>query len=139
MKTLSMVTAAAVALSAALISLAPGEASAQSGSRLCGWVAVATPVKIGLLYEARQKDASYSKQCNEVIDQMEKEIKKDASLSAMSWTKIHKKACEDVGKMGLAYTNDKGEAKNDICEKMEAKKAYKVLKQGTAATTFTKL
>jgi hypothetical protein len=139
MKTLSMVTAAAVAVSAALISLAPGEASAQSGSRLCGWVAVATPMKIGLLYEARKKDASYKKQCSEVIKKMEKEIKKDATLSKMSWKKIDKKACEDVGKMGLAYTNDKGEAKNDICEKMQAKKAYKVLKQGTAATTFTKL
>jgi hypothetical protein len=122
-----------------MIAASAGVANAQSGSRLCGWVAVETPIKIGLLYEARKKDASYKKQCSKVISQMNDAIKKDAQLSAMKWTKIDKKDCEHVGKLGLAYTDSKGQSKNDICEKMEAKKAYKVVKQGSAATTFTKM
>ena len=134
-----VMSAAALALASAVVTFTAGEANAQKGSRLCGYVAVATPMKIGLLYEARQKDASYKKQCSEVISKMGNEIKKDPTLSKMVWTKIDKKTCEDVGKMGLAYTNDKGVLQNDICEKMEAKKAYKVIKQGKVATTFTKL
>ncbi len=122
-----------------VLTASAGVANAQSGSRLCGWVAVETAVKIGLLYEARQNDASYTKQCDTAISEFEDEIKKDAQLSAMTWTKIRKKSCEHVGKLGLAYTQSSGNLKNDICNKMEAKKTYKVLKQGNAATTFTKL
>ena len=61
-------------------------------------------------------------------------IKKDASLSKMSWTKIDKKACEDVGKMGFGENG-----KNDICDKMKAKTPYKVLKMDKLATTYTKM
>jgi len=140
MSTKLLKACALAVVSFGMIAASAGVANAQKGSRLCGWVAVETPIKIGLLYEARKKDASYKTQCKKVISEMNDEIKKDAQLSAMKWTKIDKKDCEHVGKLGLAYTDSKGQSKNDICEKMEAKKAYKVIKSGPkAATTFTKL
>ena len=96
-------------------------------------------MKVGLLYEARKKDVSYKKQCKKVISKMHDQIKKDATLSKLKWTKINKKSCEHVGKMGFAYTNGNGELKNDICERMKAKKAYKVIKQGKIRTMFERL
>ena len=132
-------TCALAIVGVGMLTASAGVANAQSGSRLCGWVAVETAVKIGLLYEARKNDASYTKQCDTAISEFEDEIKKDATLSAMTWTKIRKKACQDVGALGLAYTQSSGNLKNDICNKMTAKTPYKVLKQGNAATTFEKL
>lgn len=123
-------------LALGVLAVSGGGASAQSGSRLCGWVAVGTPVKIGLLYEARKKDASYKKQCSEVIKKMESQIKNNDDLKKMAWTKVDKKSCEDVGKMGFANAGES----NDICDKMEAKKPYKVVKSGPkASATYTKL
>lgn len=138
MKLFSMLPAVVVAASVATIALVPGEVRAQKGSRLCGWVTTWSPVHIGLLYEVRRADDSHRKQCRKAIAQMEEMIKNDPNLSRWQWTKIDRKPCEDVGKMGLAYTSDKGERRYDICEMMEAKKAYKVEKRDNE-TTFTKL
>jgi len=134
-----LAAAALVATTLAFLTLVPGQASAQSGSRLCGYVSIGPALKIGLLYEARTKDASYSKQCSTAISEFWDAIKKDATLSALTWEKISKKSCEHVGKLGLAYTQSSGNLKNDICDKMTAKKAYKVMKQGTQPTTFERL
>ena len=85
----------------ALGALAPSLALAQSGSRLCGYVAIETPTKIGLLYEARDDDASYHKQCAEAIDETMDKIKGNAQLKTMNWKKIERFKCEEVGDMGF--------------------------------------
>ena len=126
-KTFSMVVVAAC-----IFAVSAGVANAQSGSRICGMVAVDTPVKIGLLYEARTKDASYKKQCKKVISKFKDAIKKDATLQKFKWKQVSRKSCQDVGKMGFAL-------KSNMCKKMKAKKAYKVVKEGPKPTTFTRL
>jgi len=82
-----LAAAALVATTLAFLTLVPGQASAQSGSRLCGYVSIGPALKIGLLYEARTKDASYSKQCSTAISEFWDAIKKDATLSALTWEK----------------------------------------------------
>ena len=121
--------------------LGPITAHAQSGSRLCGWTSKVensgkTVQVLGMLYEARQKDASYNKQCDEAIDEMKKGIDKDPKLSKLSWQKVHKDTCESVGKDFVSKTNPN----TDMCDYMEAKKAYNVIKDNMKdATTYTKL
>ena len=121
--------------------LGPIAAHAQSGSRLCGWTSkVEKDGKalqvLGMLYEARQKDASYDKQCDEAIDEMKKGIDKDPKLSTLSWQKVHKDTCESVGKDFASKTN----SNTDMCDYMEAKKPYNVIKDNTKDTTsYTKL
>jgi hypothetical protein len=120
----------------------PTLAVAQSGSRLCGWTTEipAKGVAIGLLYEARTKDTSYKKQCSEVIEKMQKEIEKDATLSAMTWTKVDKATCESVG---TKFIDSKDHKSNDMCDYMGAKTPFKVQKSTTAdkvaTTVYTKL
>jgi hypothetical protein len=115
--------------------LSPAIAQAQSGSRLCGHVAVETPMKIGLLYEARDGDASYHKQCDEAIDQTWKKIQENAQLKGMNWKQIKRTKCEEVGNMGFVNNGQSA----DICENMEAKgKGYKVTKQGAANAVYEK-
>lgn len=118
----------------AVSAIAPSLAQAQSGSRLCGHVAVETAVKVGLLYEARDKDASYHKQCDEAIDQTWKKIQANQQLNSMKWKQIKRYKCEEVGNMGFV---NKGQSA-DICENMEAKQGYKITKQGPANAVYEK-
>jgi hypothetical protein len=118
----------------ALGALAPSLALAQSGSRLCGYVAIETPTKIGLLYEARDDDASYHKQCAEAIDETMDKIKGNAQLKTMNWKKIERFKCEEVGNMGFINPGQSP----DICDNMQAKQGYKVMKQGKANATYEK-
>ncbi len=118
----------------AVLLLTAGQAHAQSGSRLCGFIAVDTPNKVGLLYEARTKDASYKKQCDEAISKMKQKIDTTPQLKAMKWQEVKRWTCEDVGNKG--FTNQ-GESA-DMCEKMEAKVGYKVTKAGAASATYAK-
>lgn len=115
--------------------LSPAIAQAQSGSRLCGHVAVDTPMKIGLLYEARDDDASYHKQCDEAIEKTKQKIQENAQLKGMNWKMIKRFKCEEVGNMGFV---NKGQSA-DICDSMEAKgKGYKITKQGAANAVYEK-
>jgi hypothetical protein len=118
----------------ALGALVPSLAQAQSGSRLCGHVAIETPTKIGLLYEARDDDASYHQQCEEAINKTMDSIKGNAQLKTMKWKKIERFKCEEVGNMGFVNPGQSP----DICDKMEAKQGYKVMKQGSANATYEK-
>ena len=118
----------------ALGALVPSLAQAQSGSRLCGHVAIETPTKIGLLYEARDDDASYHKQCEEAINKTMDSIKGNAQLKTMKWKKIERFKCEEVGNMGFVNPGQSP----DICDNMEAKQGYKVMKQGKANATYEK-
>jgi hypothetical protein len=118
----------------ALGTLAPSLALAQSGSRLCGYVAIETPTKIGLLYEARDDDASYHKQCDVAINETMDKINGNAQLKTMKWKKIERFKCEEVGNMGFINPGQSP----DICDNMAAKQGYKVMKQGKANATYEK-
>lgn len=118
----------------AVSALAPSIAQAQSGSRLCGHVSVNGAVKIGLLYEARTKDATYKKQCDQAISDTKDAINKNPQLKAMQWETITRNTCEDVGNKGFVNNGQSA----DICENMEAKKPYKVTKQGSGNAIYEK-
>jgi hypothetical protein len=112
--------------------LAPGIAQAQKDSRLCGRVAIETPTKIGLLYEARKNDVSYDLDCDTAIHESEDKINGDAQLKTLKWKKIEHFKCEEVGNMGFI---NPGESP-DICDNMQSKKGYKVMKNGNASATY---
>ena len=115
-----------------------GSAQAQPGSRLCGWIAPLpaqaagkpSPGNIGLLYEVRTADASESKQCDQVLSKFSDAIKADATLKALTWSKVHKDTCESVG----AHFTSTSNPNSDMCDYMEAKKPYQVQKTMTSAT-----
>jgi hypothetical protein len=130
MKTINKTLLALLAVSA----LAPSISQAQSGSRLCGYVAIETPTKIGLLYEARDDDANYHYVCDQAIDTTWQKIQKNPQLKAMKWNLIKRFKCEEVGNMGFI---NKGQSP-DICDNMESHNAYKVMKQGPANATYEK-
>jgi hypothetical protein len=124
-----------VALLASVMA-APSVAFAQSGSRLCGWTAmVPNGQVVGLLYEARDKDASYHKQCDEAISKMKSGIDKDPTLKQLQWTEVKRATCESVGK----YFTSTAKPSADMCDYMGAKSGYKVVKESAANTTYTKL
>lgn len=130
---MSGVIAAAV-LSASLSVVTAGPAMAQSGSRLCGWSAPTPTGYVGILYEARQKDASYGKQCSEAISSINSTIQGDAQLKNLTWTKHEKATCESVGSHFMSSNSQQ-----DMCEKMEAKQPYQVVKTNASnTTTYTK-
>lgn len=118
----------------AVITLAPSIAQAQSGSRLCGHVAIETPTKIGLLFEARDDDANYHYQCDQAIDTTWQKIQKNPQLQAMKWKQIKRFKCEEVGNMGFV---NKGQSP-DICDNMESHNGYKVMKQGSGNASYEK-
>jgi hypothetical protein len=133
-KLTGMTGAIATAFSGALlVTLPAAPAYAQSGSRLCGYSAPgASGSYIGLLYEARQKDASYGKQCDQAISKIWSKIQSDPQLKALTWTKHRKETCESVGSKFQSSNSPQ-----DMCEKMEAKQPYLVKKipSATGATT----
>ena len=116
----------------ALGALAPSLAQAQSGSRLCGHVAIETPTKIGLLYEARYDDALYQKKCEEAIQETMNKIIGNKQLKTMKWKKIERFTCEAVGNMGFINPGQSP----DICDNMKAEQGYKVMKQGKENATY---
>ncbi len=116
----------------ALGALAPSLAQAQSGSRLCGHVAIDTPTKIGLLFEARDDDASYHEVCAKAINETMDKINGNPQLKAMKWKTIERFKCEEVGNMGFVNAGESP----DICDRMQTKKGYKVMKQGKAYATY---
>ena len=97
-------------------------------------MAIETPTKIGLLYEARDDDASYHKQCDEAIQETIYKINGNAQLKTMKWKTIERFTCEAVGNMGFINPGQNP----DICDNMEAKQGYKVMKQGNAYATYEK-
>lgn len=123
------VTVAAVAM----LSLSPAPVEAQSGSRLCGWIAIETPQKMGLLYEARKSEAMYDMKCDAAVSSFMQKINANPQLKAMKWEKVHKATCESVGQKGFINAGESP----DICEKMKANKPYQVTKAGSASAVYT--
>lgn len=126
--------AAAVALTGSMTVLPTSPAYGQSGSRMCGWTANTPSGVLGLLYEARDNDASYGKQCDEAISKMWDSIQKNPQLKALSWTKRRKETCESVGGAFMSANSPQ-----DMCDMMEAKVGYKVTKnKASNSTTYEK-
>lgn len=110
-------------------------AFAQSGSRICGYVATTSTTTIGLLYEIRINDNDSGKQCSDAQAAFWTTIQKDAQLNKLSWTKWTKAACEDIGAKFQSST-----VHSDICDPMDWKAFYKVTKTAsTNVTIFEKL
>lgn len=127
--------------------------SAQSGSRLCGFIADIPPSttlsgnmlsfggKIALLYEYRINDESYRKQCKAATDAFKSSIAADATLKTLTWTEQKGVLCDRVGSEFTSET----QPGTDICESMDLKNKYSVLKpynsprKTAKATVFTKL
>jgi hypothetical protein len=118
-------------------------AHAQKGSRLCGWVAQfqtqAGPQIMGFLYEIRTADASDGKQCSEFISGVyNKAIKANPQLSGLPWQKVEKATCESVGASFISQNTPS----NDMCDYMEAKKPFQVVKSlvnNVPTTVYTKI
>ena len=125
---------AAAVLAGALSVVTAGPAMAQSGSRLCGWSAPTPTGYVGILYEARQNDATYNMQCDGAISKIQAKIKKDPQLKSLTWTKHEKATCESVGGFFMSSNSPQ-----DMCDKMEADHAYQVVKTNSSnSTTYTK-
>jgi hypothetical protein len=110
-------------------------ALAQSGSRLCGYTTKIPTSNIGFLYEAREASSSYTKQCEEALDKIWNQIKKDPNLKNLEWKRRYKEVCQDVGPMFTSQNSDL-----DMCNYMSAEEAYQVVWDAAKnKTTYTKL
>jgi hypothetical protein len=117
-----------------LLALACSQAQAQDGSRLCGYITVNSPTKIGFLYEAHTGDDTYSKQCDDAISKAMGSIINNPQLKSMQWEKVQKYTCQYVANEGFINYGENP----DICSSMESKYLYKVTKQGEAKATYEK-
>jgi hypothetical protein len=97
-------------------------------------VAIETPSKIGLLYEARDDDADYHEVCDKAISETMDKINGNAQLKTMKWKTIERFECEEVGNMGFVNPGQSP----DICDNMASKQGYKVMKQGKANASYEK-
>ena len=114
-------------------------ASAQSGSRLCGYVAEKAPIpdtpqlSMAVVYEARKDDSSYSEQCKQAQDTIKDNLKKQDIWYAYQWKSVYKDTCESIGKL---VTGPK--TSDDICDQMSARCAYTVQYFGLEDTKYSK-
>ena len=116
-----------------LIAVITLPALAQSGSRICGYLA--KKEKIAISYEARKKEAFYSRTCKSAMNEIKDKINKDPKLKNLKWTSTHKATCESVG----SFLVKKGE-NTDICQKMKANCAYIITTNPkTLENTFKKI
>lgn len=111
-------------------------AYAQSGSRICGYVATTSTGMIGLLYEARTEDSDYDKQCSDANTSFGTKIQQDPQLKQLTWSRYVKVTCETAGQNFVTAT-----VNSDICEQMLQREHYKVTKTistRSAVTVFEK-
>lgn len=106
-----------------------------AGARLCGYIAVSTPNKIGILSEFSDNDSLYHKKCDEAIDKSWNKIQGDSTLKTFTWTKIFRNKCYDVAKQGFLNAGDSADL---LCNNMNNDNGYKITKKGSAATVFEK-
>ncbi len=116
-----------------LLALATSQAFASP--RLCGYVAVDTPNKIGILAEFSDNDSLYHQKCDNAIDESWKKIQANAQLQAQNWRKITRTKCYDVAKQGFLNPGDSADL---LCNNMDSDNGYKIIKKGNAGATFEK-
>lgn len=116
-----------------LLALASSQAFASP--RLCGYIAVDNPNKMGILAEFSDNDSLYHKKCDQALDDSWKKIQSNAQLQALNWRKITRNKCYDVAKQG--FLND-GDNADLLCNNMDSDNGYKITKKGSAGATFEK-
>ncbi len=116
-----------------LLTLASSQAFASP--RLCGYIAVDNPNKMGILAEFSDNDSLYHKKCDQALDDSWKKIQSNAQLQALNWRKITRNKCYDVAKQG--FLND-GDNADLLCNNMDSDNGYKITKKGSAGATFEK-
>lgn len=116
-----------------LMALATSQALASP--RLCGYIAVDNPNKIGILAEFSDNDSLYHKKCDQALDDSWKKIQANAQLQGLNWRKITRTKCYDVAKQG--FLND-GDSADLLCNNMDNDNGYKITKKGSAGATFEK-
>ena len=115
--------------------LAVASSQAFASPRLCGYIAVDNPNKMGILAEFSDNDSLYHKKCDQALDESWKKIQANAQLQAQNWRKITRTKCYDVAKQG--FLND-GDSADLLCNNMDSDNGYKITKKGSAGATFEK-
>jgi hypothetical protein len=115
--------------------LALASSQAFASPRLCGYIAVDNPNKMGILAEFSDNDSLYHKKCDQALDDSWKKIESNAQLQALNWRKITRNKCYDVAKQG--FLND-GDNADLLCNNMDSDNGYKITKKGSAGATFEK-
>ena len=118
---------------AVLLALASSQAFA--APRLCGYIAVDNPGKVGILAEFSDNDSLYHKKCDQAIDDSWKKIQSNATLQPMNWVKIYRNKCYDVAKQGFL---NQGDSADLLCNNMDSDNGYKITKKGPEAAVFEK-
>lgn len=103
--------------------------------RLCGYIAVDNPGKIGILAEFSDNDSLYHKKCDQALDDAWKKIQANDQLKTQNWKKITRNKCYDVAKQGFLNQGDNADL---LCNNMDSDNGYKITKKGAEATTFEK-
>ncbi len=116
-----------------LLALATSQAFASP--RLCGYIAVDNPGKVGILAEFSDNDSLYHKKCDQAIDDSWKKIQSNATLQPMNWVKIYRNKCYDVAKQGFL---NQGDSADLLCNNMDSDNGYKITKKGPEAAVFEK-
>jgi hypothetical protein len=115
--------------------MALSTSQALASPRLCGYIAVDNPNKIGILAEFSDNDSLYHKKCDQALDDSWKKIQANAQLQGLNWRKITRTKCYDVAKQG--FLND-GDSADLLCNNMDNDNGYKITKKGSAGATFEK-
>jgi hypothetical protein len=103
--------------------------------RLCGYIAVDNPGKIGILAEFSDNDSLYHKKCDQALDDAWNKIQGNSQLKAQNWRKIIRNKCYDVAKQGFLNPGDNADL---LCNNMDSDNGYKITKKGAEAATFEK-
>jgi hypothetical protein len=120
---------------AASVLLALASSQALASPRLCGYIAVDNPGKIGILAEFSDNDSLYHKKCDQALDDAWKKIQANDQLKTQNWKKITRNKCYDVAKQGFLNPGDSADL---LCNNMDSDNGYKVTKKGAEAATFEK-
>lgn len=120
---------------AASLLLALVSSQASASPRLCGYIAVDNPGKIGILAEFSDNDSLYHKKCDQALDDAWKKIQANDQLKSQNWKKITRNKCYDVAKQGFLNPGDSADL---LCNNMDSDNGYKITKKGAEASTFEK-
>ncbi|CAN1522689.1 hypothetical protein MCEORH2_01176 [Methylophilaceae bacterium] len=115
--------------------LALANSQAIASPRLCGYIAVDNPNKMGILAEFSDNDSLYHQKCDQALDESWKKIQSNAQLQSQNWRKITRTKCYDVGKQGFLNNGDSADL---LCNNMDSDNGYKITKIGSAGATFEK-
>ena len=115
--------------------LAVASSQAYASPRLCGYIAVDNPGKIGILAEFSDNDSLYHKKCDQALDDAWNKIQTTAALQPMNWRKITRTKCYDVARQGFLNPGDNADL---LCNNMDSDNGYKITKKPGQTAVFEK-